>query len=104
MSEGVVVTVTWNVKPELTDTMVETFRGMFTQTRLRKGFRNIRLLRSNVDPNQLVLIEEWDQVQDFHAYAQYRVETGDTEKLLAMTVSDPQLGIWMLDPVAAAQA
>jgi quinol monooxygenase YgiN len=104
MSQGVVVTVTWAVKPELTNTMVETLRGMFTQTRLRKGFRNIRLLRSDVDPNQLVLIEEWDHVDDFHAYAQFRAETGDTQKLLAMTVSDPQLGVWTLDPLAAAQA
>ena len=39
-----------------------------------------------------MLIEEWDQVQDFHAYAQFRAETGDTQKLLAMTVSDPQVG------------
>ena len=104
MSKGVVVTVTWAVKPELTDTMVETLRAMFAQTRLRKGFRNIRLLRSDLDPNQLVLIEEWDEAQDFHAYARFRAETGDTQKLLAMTVSDPQVGVWTLDPLDAAQA
>ena len=104
MSEGVVVTVTWAVKPELTDTLVETLRGMFAETRLRKGFRSIRLLKSLVDPNQLVLIEEWDEVQNFQDYTQYRVETGDTEKLLAMTTGYPQVGIYALNPLAAAQA
>ena len=49
---------------------------MFPETRLHKGFRNIRLLRGDVDPNQFVLIEEWDEAQDFHDYAQFRVETG----------------------------
>jgi heme-degrading monooxygenase HmoA len=104
MSEGVTVTVTWVIKPEFADTFVESFRGMFPVTRLRKGFRNIRLLKSDVDPNQFVLIEEWDEAQSFHDYVQFRVETGDTEKLLAMTASFPQLSIWALNPLAVAQA
>ena len=104
MSEGVTVTVAWAIKPELVDTFVETLRGMFPETRLWKGFRSIRLLRSDVDPNQFVLIEEWDEAQSFQDDAQFRVETGDTEKLLAMTVSFPQLAVWALNPLAAARA
>jgi quinol monooxygenase YgiN len=104
MSEGVTVTVTWAIKPEFADAFVESLRRMFPETRLRKGFRNIRLLRSDTDPNQFVLIEEWDEAQNFQDYGQFRVETGDTEKLLAMTASYPQLGVWALNPVASAQA
>jgi quinol monooxygenase YgiN len=104
MSQGVAVTVTWEIKPELAGTFVEILRRMFPETRLHKGFRNIRLLRSDVDPNQFVLIEEWDEVQDFRDYAQFRVETGDTAGLLAMTASEPQMGVWALNPLAAAQA
>jgi quinol monooxygenase YgiN len=104
MSAGVTVTVSWTIKPEFANAFVESLRAMFPETRRRKGFRNIRLLRSDTDPNQFVLIEEWDEVQNFHDYAQFRVETGDTEKLLAMTSSYPQLGTWALDPLAAAQA
>jgi hypothetical protein len=33
-----------------------------------------------------------------------RTETGDAARLLAMTVSPPQMGIWALNPLAAAQA
>ena len=104
MSKGVTVTVAWAIKPEFAETFAETLRGLFPVTRLRKGFRNIRLLRSDVDPSQFLLIEEWDGGQDFQDYAQFRVETGDTEKLLAMTASFPQLAVWALNPLAAAQA
>jgi heme-degrading monooxygenase HmoA len=106
MSKGVTVTVAWAIKPEFADTFVESLRGMFPVTRLRKGFRNIRLLRSDGDgdSNQFLLIEEWEEAQDFQDYAQFRVETGDTEKLLAMTASFPQLTVWALNPLAAAQA
>jgi quinol monooxygenase YgiN len=104
MSEGVTVTVAWAIKPEFADAFAESLRGMFPQTRLHRGFRNIRLLRSDADPNQFLLIEEWDEAQNFHNYAQFRTETGDTAGLLAMTVSPPQMGVWALNPVAAAQA
>ena len=104
MSEGVTVTVAWAIKPELADTFVEALRGMFPTTRLREGFRNIRLLRSDADPNQFLLIEEWDEAQNFRDYAQFRTETGDTAGLLAMTVSPPQPGVWSLNPLAGAQA
>jgi quinol monooxygenase YgiN len=104
MSEGVTVTVAWTIKPELADTFVEALRGMFPQTRLREGFRNIRLLRNDLDPSQFLLIEEWDEAQNFQDYAQFRTETGDTAGLLAMTASPPQLGVWALNPLAAAQA
>lgn len=104
MSEGVTVTVAWNIKPEFADSFVEALRGMFPQTRLRAGFRNIRLLRSEGDPNQFLLIEAWDETQNFRDYAQFRVETGDTAKLLAMTASYPEMGVWALNPLAAAQA
>jgi len=87
MSKGVTVTVTWSIKPELADAFAESLGGMFPETRLHKGFRNIRLLRGDADSNQFLLIEEWDEAQNFQDYAQFRVETGDTEKLLAMTAS-----------------
>jgi quinol monooxygenase YgiN len=104
MSKGVAVIVTWAIKPEFADAFVESLRGMFPETRLRNGFRNIRLLRGDTDPNQFVLIEEWDEAQNFQDYAQFRIETGDTKKLLAMTAAYPQVGVWAVNPLASAQA
>ena len=104
MSTGVTVTVTWAIKPEHSNAFIESLRGMFPETRLKKGFRNIRLLRSDIEPNQFLLVEEWDEAKNFHDYAQFRTETGDTERLLAMTASFPQIAVWALDPLAQAQA
>lgn len=103
MSKGVLATVTWKIKPELVDTCVETLREMFPITRLKKGFRNIRLLRSEVEPDEFILVQEWDEVEDHQNYMQFRAETGDIAKLMAMTVSPPQIGYWSLEPLAAAE-
>ncbi|MBV8683174.1 MAG: antibiotic biosynthesis monooxygenase [Caulobacteraceae bacterium] len=102
MSEAVTVTVAWIIKPEFADKLVESLRGMFAETRRRKGFRSIRLLRSAADPNQFLLVEEWDDAEDFQSYARFRADTGDTAALLAMTASPPQLAVWSLNPLAAA--
>jgi quinol monooxygenase YgiN len=102
MPQAITVTVAWNIKPEVANAFVETLRGMFPETRLHKGFRSIRLLQSDVDPNHFVLIEEWDEAQDFHDYVQFRTDRGETAGLLAMTVSPPQMGVWALEPLAAA--
>ncbi len=104
MPEGVVATVIWKANPDLTDTCIETLRNMFPVTRQRKGFRNIRLLRSAHDPHELVLIQEWDSVQDHQNYMQFRTETGEIEKLMAMTVGPMQLNYWTNSPLAAAEA
>ena len=89
MSEGVTVTVTWTIKPELAETFVEALGAMFPVTRTRKGFRDIRLLRSAVEAHQFLLIEAWDEDQNFRDYAQFRVDTGDTARLLEMTAGLP---------------
>lgn len=104
MSTGVLATVTWRTKPELAGKCVEALRGMFPTTRLKKGFRNIRLLRSELDLNEFTLVQEWDEVQDHQNYMQFRTETGDLEKLVAMTESPPQVAYWSLEPLASAQA
>src|SRR5271154_14765 len=99
---AITVTVAWIIKPELANAFVETLRGMFPETRLHKGFRNIRLLRSDLDPDHFVLIEEWDEAQNFQDYVQSRTDRGETAGLRAMPVSPPQMGVWALEPLAAA--
>jgi quinol monooxygenase YgiN len=104
MSDGVIGTVTWSLRPELTDACVEALSGMFAVTRTHAGFRNIRLLRSEIEPDTLILIQEWDSVQDHLNYMRFRAENGDIDRLTAMTMSPPQIGYWATTPLAAAQA
>lgn len=104
MPDGVIATVIWKANPESTDTCIETLRDMFPVTRQHKGFRNIRLLKSAHDPNELVLIQEWDSVQDHQNYMQFRTETGEIGKLMTMTVGPMQVNYWTNAPLAAAKA
>jgi len=104
VSEGVTVTASWTIKPECAEVFVETLRQMFPVTRTHIGFRNIRLLRSESDPNQFILIQDWDAAQNHRDYAQFRVERGDTAKLLEMVAGVPQMGYWDIEPLASAQA
>ena len=103
-TDGVVATVIWKAKQEHTDTCIETLRNMFPVTRTHKGFRNIRLLRSAHDPNELVLIQEWDSVEDHGSYMKFRTNTGEMAKLMAMTNGPMQLSYWASSPLASAEA
>jgi quinol monooxygenase YgiN len=104
VANGVTVTVNWIIKPELVDKFIATLETMFHQTRLREGFRNIRLLRSNADLNHFILIEEWDAAQNFQDYVAWRTGRGEMEGFLAMVVAEPQIEIWDITPLAAAEA
>ena len=102
MFDGVIVTASWAVKPDRVDETVEMIRRMFLGTRLRKGFRNIRLHRSDIDPNTVVLIEEWDEAQNFHDYIQFRTDSGEMAVLMEMAAGPAQIGIWARSPLAEA--
>lgn len=104
MSNGVVVTVNWMLKPESADAFVAALGGMFKETRLREGFRNIRLLRSDTNSNHFTLIEEWDEARNYHEYVAWRTARGDFDGLVTMMAEQPQVGVWDLKPLAAAQA
>ena len=104
MPDGVIATVIWKADPDLVDTCIETLRDMLPVTRQRSGFRSIRLLRSAHDPNELILIQEWDSVQDHQSYMQFRTGSGEMEKLMKMAVGPMQLNYWANSPLAAAQA
>ena len=104
MPDGVIATVIWKTDPDLVSTCIDALQGMFQVTRTHKGFRNIRLLRSAHDPLELVLIQEWDSVQDHQSYMQFRIESGEMEKLMAMAVGPMQLNYWTNSPLAAAEA
>lgn len=102
MSAGVIATVTWRMKPECADACVEMLRGMFPVTRQQKGFRSIRLLRGEENPDALILIQEWASSEDHRNYMQFRTETGEMATLMALTAASPQMNYWDVEPLADA--
>lgn len=102
MSEGVIVTVKLSVKPDRLEELVNMLGAMFPVTRLRKGFRDIQLLKSGIESNVVLLLEEWDTAQDFQTYIEFRVKTGEMATISELTDSPPRIEIW--DCLALAEA
>ena len=102
MSDGVVVTVTWLVKDKCIDETIAMLKTFFIETQRRIGFREIRLMLNSVEENSVILLEEWDTIDDFQSYIKYRTESGDLSNLLKMAATSPQISIWNKLPLAQA--
>ncbi len=102
MATGVTVMVSWAVKPECARDFAAALAEMFETTRLRPGFRSIRLLRGETEASEFLLIEEWDEARFFQDYVAFRTERGDSDRLLAMVTERPTITTWALEPLAAA--
>ena len=104
MTEGVIATAMWRTKPQFTEACVELLRGMFPVTRQHKGFRSIRMLRSETDVDTFILIQQWESVEDHRAYMQFRVASGEMKALIDMTAGPFELNYWGAHPLADAMA
>jgi quinol monooxygenase YgiN len=106
VSDGVTILIAWSIKPERADAFVEALVAMFPVTRTHPGFRSIQLIPGHAkqtgEPRDFLLIEEWDEAQNFEDYGKFRLETGDTAMLLEMTTSYPQVTIWSSAPLGRA--
>jgi len=104
MSTGALITVNWKIKPEATEAFIAKTAELFKTARLKPGFRNIRLLRGDIDKNEFILIEEWDKSQMWLDYVDYRTKSGEFEAYNAMLAAPAQFGMWDIDAIAAAEA
>jgi quinol monooxygenase YgiN len=87
MTDGVKVTYVMNLKPELTETLVQAFPAALPDTRAFAGCRNVNIYRSNHDQNKILLIEEWDSQEAYEKYLAWRKESnGGRETSDLMTV------------------
>lgn len=102
MPDRVIVTVVWSIKPEYQSEFVRTLSDMFSTTKIQRGFRSIRLLKSDIDRDGFILVQEWDSTQDHQAYAKFRADRGDVKILSDMCSDSPQIGYW--NDIALAEA
>src|SRR5262245_46147451 len=95
MSDGVYITLVLPFKADAVDDFVASFPEQVKATKVRKGFRSLRLDRHKDDPAKLILSEEWDSIEDYHAYLAWRGEQGETiDALMAVLSGPPQMDFW----------
>jgi quinol monooxygenase YgiN len=94
MNHGILVTMILSLKPETAAPFLVSLEAGFADTKLRKGFRSIRVDRHQQDPNKVILREEWDSAQDYGDYIAWRTERGDMEAFASVLAAPPQVDIW----------
>ena len=63
------------VKPDMLEDYLNILKGALVETRSYKGCRSVTTLVDQ-ETSSIVLVEEWDSVEDQQAYIAWRVETG----------------------------
>mgnify|MGYP002827628675 FL=1 len=69
------ITLEMPVKPDMLEDYLNILKGALVETRSYKGCRSVTTLVDQ-ETSSIVLVEEWDSVEDQQAYIAWRVETG----------------------------
>ena len=69
------ITLEMPVKPEMLEDYLNILKGALVETRNYKGCRSVTTLVDQ-ETSSVVLVEEWDSVDDQQAYMAWRMETG----------------------------
>jgi quinol monooxygenase YgiN len=72
---SVMITLEMPVKPDMLEEYLDILKGALVETRSYKGCRSVTTLVDQ-ETSSILLVEEWDSVEDQQAYIGWRVETG----------------------------
>jgi quinol monooxygenase YgiN len=94
MSDGVTITMAITLKPEAVEPFCSGMPEMLKDTVKFAGFRDIRVVRNKENPNQVLLIENWDSEDAYKAYIKWRTERGDMDAMAGAVAAPPKLDVW----------
>ena len=89
MKMSVTVLLEAIAKPESIDDLIVMLHENFKETRVYAGCIDVYMNRSHADPNQLVLVEQWETRLNYESYLAWRTETGVSDKLAEMLSAPP---------------
>ncbi len=79
-----------DVKPESKADLLKLLTQYLPETNKYKGFVSISI-HSEQGSNQMVFYEKWQSIDDYHAYLDWRTETGVMNELAATFNSAPSI-------------
>ncbi|MGR9091935.1 MAG: putative quinol monooxygenase [Gammaproteobacteria bacterium] len=88
---SVTVTLAVTAKPECRDDLIAMFTENFKQTRGYDGCIEVYMTRSHDDPNELLLVQQWETRPHYEHYLAWRAETGAVDQLAAMADGDASI-------------
>ena len=89
MSVKVILEV--QAKPECVDELKATFEAILPDTRSYTGCIEVKVLANQDDPENLILLEQWQTRADYEAYVAWRAEQGTLESLGELMASAPSI-------------
>ena len=87
----VTVVVELPAQPDRTEEMTAFIGSVLPGTREFAGCRRVSLHANEEDPNQVVLLEEWDSRASHEQYLAWRTERGDFPKVIDMLAGPPSI-------------
>lgn len=79
------------IKPEAVGEFNSYMEEIFPDTRTFKGCQSITLQANQDDPNNFILVEEWDTREDHGKYSAWRTETGAMARIGSMLAAPPSV-------------
>ena len=95
-TDGVMVTLSVQFKPELADSMVEGLPAGIKETLAFGGLRSIYVMRNKADPTRVEIVQHWDSQEAHASYMKMRAESGALEQWKTVVVSPPAIEVWTL--------
>ncbi len=93
MGDGIILTIDMVIKPELAEAVCAGIPAMFEDTAKFRGFRSIRVVRHQHQPNRLLIVEHWDAEEDYKAYDSWRNRDGDMDRAREHLLSI-EMNVW----------
>jgi quinol monooxygenase YgiN len=85
------VLLEFRAKEDCIEKMRDWFRKILPDTRGFSGCVSIQLVQNQEDPQNMVILEQWDSRQHYEKYLGWRTENGDLEVLVAMMDGEPNI-------------
>lgn len=90
----VTVTVILRFKKGGTAALEARVADLMADTRRAQGFIGVRILgRANAD-EQLIFVEDWETLQHFERYTDWRRSTGFFDDLQKLLAEEPRIDVW----------
>jgi quinol monooxygenase YgiN len=87
VSSGVIITIDMVIKPDVAEQVIAGIPKMFEDTVRFAGFRSIRVVRHQHEPNHLMIVEHWDTESDYQAYQTWRNRDGEMDAAMGLLQS-----------------
>jgi quinol monooxygenase YgiN len=93
VSDGVIITVVWTLKPEAVDGFRARISEGIKETATHRGLRSIRVSQRD---NRFLVIQHWDSQGEFDEYVAWHRKKGSMDAIAGIIAAPPAIDSWSL--------